>query len=67
MWVDLMDGRTLGVPLACLPRLLAARADQRSQFEVSSGGTGLHWMLTEKPNGVETAALPSCVTKPPEM
>lgn len=41
MWVDLSDGRTIGVPLAWFPRLLRATPEQRSQVEV--GGYGLHW------------------------
>jgi hypothetical protein len=43
MWVDLTDGRTLGIPLAWFPRLLRAGADQRERYEISGGGTGLHW------------------------
>ena len=41
MWVDLTDGRTLGVPLAWFPRLLQATPAQRDQVEISR--TGLHW------------------------
>ena len=41
MWVDLSDGRTLGVPLAWFPRLLSAAPEQREQVRVSS--RGLHW------------------------
>jgi hypothetical protein len=41
MWVDLTDGRTLGVPLAWFPRLLRATPAQRDQVEMSR--TGLHW------------------------
>jgi hypothetical protein len=41
MWVDLTDGRTLGVPLAWFPRLLNANPAQRSKVEISR--TGLHW------------------------
>lgn len=41
MWVDLSDGRTLGVPLAWFPRLLKASPEQRNQVEISR--TGLHW------------------------
>ena len=41
MWVDLSDGRTLGVPLAWFPRLLHATAEQRTQVRISS--RGLHW------------------------
>ena len=41
MWVELSDGRTLGVPLAWFPRLLHATPAQREQVEISS--RGLHW------------------------
>jgi len=43
MWVDLADGRQLGVPLAYFPRLLRAMPAQREQYVISGGGTGLHW------------------------
>ena len=43
MWVDLADGRQLGVPLAYFPRLLRATPAQRDQHTISGGGTGLHW------------------------
>jgi hypothetical protein len=41
MWVDLSDGRTLGVPLAWFPRLLGSSQEQREQVRISS--RGLHW------------------------
>ncbi len=41
MWVDLTDGRMLGVPLAWFPRLLNATPVQRAKVEISR--TGLHW------------------------
>jgi hypothetical protein len=41
MWVDLADGRTLGVPLAWFPRLLNATPKQREDVELSR--VGLHW------------------------
>lgn len=41
MWVELSDGRTLGVPLAWFPRLLHATPDQRARVEISR--IGLHW------------------------
>lgn len=41
MWVELEDGRTLGVPLAWFPRLLHATPEQRAHFEI--GMFGLHW------------------------
>jgi hypothetical protein len=41
MWVELSDGRTLGVPLAWFPRLLKATPEQRANVEISL--VGLHW------------------------
>jgi len=41
MWVELTDGRTLGVPLAWFPRLLRATPAERKQVEISR--VGLHW------------------------
>jgi uncharacterized protein DUF2442 len=41
MWVELSDGRTLGVPLAWFPRLLRATPAERQQVEISR--VGLHW------------------------
>ena len=41
MWVDLADGRTLGVPLAWFPRLLNAAPADRARVTLSR--TGLHW------------------------
>jgi hypothetical protein len=41
MWVELTDGRTLGVPLAWFPRLLRATPAERESVELSR--TGLHW------------------------
>lgn len=43
MWVELSDGRTLGIPLAWFPKLLKATPAQRSLFELSRSGSGLHW------------------------
>ena len=41
--VDLMDGRTITVPLVWYPRLLNATTEQRSRWEVCGGGFGIHW------------------------
>lgn len=41
MWVDLTDGRTLGVPLAWFPRLLRATPQERAGVQISR--VGLHW------------------------
>lgn len=55
MWVDLEDGRTLGVPLAYFPRLLNASPTDRTKVVVSGGGTGLHW--DELDEDISVAAL----------
>ena len=41
MWVELSDGRILGVPLAWFPRLLRATPEQREACRISR--RGLHW------------------------
>ena len=41
--VDLMDGRTIAVPLAWYPRLSTATNDQRAHWQVCGGGYGIHW------------------------
>jgi len=43
MWVDLSDGRTVGVPLAWFPRLLHATPAQRAHCRIGVSGRGLHW------------------------
>jgi len=46
MWVNLLDGRVLSVPLAWFPRLLHATPEQREACEISR--TGLHWELLDE-------------------
>ena len=41
LWVELADGRIIGVPLAWFPRLLRATPAEREQVRISS--RGLHW------------------------
>lgn len=53
MWVELADGRTLGVPLAWFPRLLHATARQRTDYRISS--RGLHWQALDE--DISVAAL----------
>ena len=43
MWVAIADGRQLSIPLSFFPRLLSATQEQRLNFELSGGGTGIHW------------------------
>jgi len=64
MWVDLTDGRTLGVPLAWFPRLLRATAAQRAEVEISR--LGLHWEVLDEDISIEgLLAGRGDVSKPP--
>lgn len=41
--VDLVDGRTISVPLQWYPRLLNASSRERANWEKCGGGYGIHW------------------------
>jgi hypothetical protein len=41
--VALMDGRVITVPLVWYPRLLDATDAERSNWQISGGGYGIHW------------------------
>jgi hypothetical protein len=41
--VDLMDGRTLVVPVAWFPRLWHGTPEERANFEIFGDGAFLHW------------------------
>lgn len=41
--VDLVDGRTIIVPLVWYPRLLGAPVEQRLNWKVAGAGYGIHW------------------------
>jgi len=41
--VDLMDGRTITVPLAWYPSLRRATPEQLAHWERCGGGYGIHW------------------------
>lgn len=41
--VDLMDGRTISVPLAWFPRLANGTPAQRDNWQPCAGGLGIHW------------------------
>jgi len=46
--VDLMDGRTIAVPLAWYPRLANASEEQRNHWELAGGGYGIHWPMIDE-------------------
>ncbi|MFY9912417.1 MAG: DUF2442 domain-containing protein [Candidatus Sulfotelmatobacter sp.] len=41
--VSLRDGRIITVPLVWYPRLLNASVPQRTNWNISGGGYGIHW------------------------
>jgi hypothetical protein len=51
MWVELSDGRALGVPYAWFPRLLNASKKQREAVEI--GRSGLHWEAIDEDISIE--------------
>jgi Protein of unknown function (DUF2442) len=53
MWVDLVDGRTLGVPLTRFPWLLHATPEQRMRGRIGVTGNGLHWEALDEDISVE--------------
>jgi hypothetical protein len=54
MWVELSDGRTIGVPLAWFPRLLHATAQQRELYRIGATGSGLHWEELDEDISIES-------------
>ena len=46
--VDLMDGRTITVPLAWYPRLANANGKQRARWKVAGAGYGIHWPVLDE-------------------
>ena len=51
--VDLVDGRTIAVPLAWFPRLARATPAQRARWEIAAAGHGIHWPALDEDLSVE--------------
>ncbi|MCT7967036.1 DUF2442 domain-containing protein [Laspinema sp. D1] len=51
--VELMDGRTLTVPLAWFPRLLKASPEQLEKWVICGGGYGIHWEEIDEDLSIE--------------
>jgi hypothetical protein len=43
MTVDLMDGRSITIPIVWYPRLMNATEEQRAKWEPCAAGYGIHW------------------------
>ena len=56
--VVLDDGRTVSVPLAWFPRLLAASPTQRKDWELIGGGIGIHWEAVDEDISVASLLQP---------
>jgi len=41
--VDLMDGRTISVPIVWFPRLAGGTRAQRNRWKIVGAGFGIHW------------------------
>ena len=60
--VTLDDGRSVSVPLAWFPRLLAATRQQRSDWTLIGGGIGIHWEAIDEDISVASLLQPErCV------
>jgi hypothetical protein len=63
--VDLEDGRTICVPIAWYPRLANATPEERTHFQISSAGYGIHWPDLDEDIGVEGLLLGKKSTESP--
>jgi hypothetical protein len=64
--VVLADGRTVSVPLAWFPRLLAATPKQRVEWELIGGGIGIHWEAIDEDILVASLLRPESFMRLPD-
>ncbi|MCC6169917.1 MAG: DUF2442 domain-containing protein [Caldilineaceae bacterium] len=55
--VDLEDGRTIAVPIGWYPRLAHGTPQERTNWQISGGGYGIHWPDLDEDIGVEGLLL----------
>jgi hypothetical protein len=65
--VTLADGRTVSVPLAWFPRLLAATPKQRAKWEFIGGGIGIHWPAIDEDISIESLLQPHNFMRPRKL
>jgi len=63
--VDLEDGRTISVPIGWYPRLSHGTPLERSNFQISGAGYGIHWPDLDEDIGVEGLLLGKRSTESP--
>ena len=51
--VDLLDGRTVSVPLAWYPRLAHGSSSERTDWRLTGRGHGIHWPLLDEDIAVD--------------
>ena len=55
--IDLVDGRTVAVPLAWYPRLLHGQPEERNHWRMIGQGEGIHWPDLDEDISVENILL----------
>ena len=55
--IDLVDGRTVSVPLAWYPRLLHGQPEERNHWRMIGQGEGIHWPDLDEDISVENILL----------
>jgi len=55
--VDLVDGRTITVPLAWYPRLVHANTAERNNWRFIGSNEGIHWPDLDEDISIENLAL----------
>ncbi len=55
--VDLLDGRTISVPLGWYPRLLRGSPAERAHWRLIQGGEGIHWPDLDEDISIEGLIL----------
>lgn len=55
--VDLVDGRTIAVPLAWYPRLVHATPEERNNWRLIGQGEGIHWPDLDEDLSIEGLLL----------
>ena len=54
VYVHLVDGRELGIPLAWSERLSSATAEQRESYRIEEFGAAIHWPDLDEDIGLAT-------------
>lgn len=55
--VELVDERSLSIPIGWYPRLANGNASERVNWEISGGGYGIHWPDLDEDLGAEGLLL----------